>query len=738
MSNKSPRFAGIGPKIAIIPILAILALLSVKGVDWYLSSKIESATDSSERGSAIAVKLTESLFWETDYLSNPRDGILPRIDANNESIRQLVIALLANNTSEQITRSLEKIVRVMAQHKAIFLRAVETVIAINKTKSELTEHFRENDALLKEITDAIASLGTQLIMEGEYLHEAKREFRNSLKEFMGFTASQMLNINYLLSFSDEKRFIEAEEALKKRMLLVSTTCENLSLATGDPVYYQNWLKIFEKQGLIQSLRKEVYQLWRTRQALAKKLEATNQEFQKSALNIVNEAEQQIDTVREYHKKVDIFTISITIALLAALSILVIRSLTRPLVHATEIMTDFSKGKLKGLSLRSEGRNDEIGELQESFGRMIDNTKEIVAMARSLAEGDYAVTIKPRSNEDELSLSLITMTKALKEFSDDLQGRSEQLEKLVLKRTAKLEKTTEKLIEEISERKRTEKELEKHREHLEELVAERTKALEEKTDKTEESRKALTYLVEDVNKAREDLEKANRDIGAVNTELQDFAYIVSHDLKAPLRAVSQLAYWISEDYAEVLDEDGKEHLNLLSGRVKRMDALINGILQYSRLGRAKEKQDEIDLDKTLPSIIETLAPPENIQITIEDELPEIVGNKTHMEQVFQNLIGNAIKFMDKPEGLITIGCRDEGSHWEFRITDNGPGIDEKYHERIFKIFQTLVPRDEHESTGIGLTLVKKTIDQYDGKVWVESEVGKGSSFLFSLPKIRREI
>ena len=289
------------------------------------------------------------------------------------------------------------------------------------------------------------------------------------------------------------------------------------------------------------------------------------------------------------------------------------------------------------------------------------------------------------------------------------------------------------VMDITDRNQAEEELKKYRDHLEELVEVHTNEFKEKTDKIEESRKALTYLVEDVNKAREDLGKANRDLGAVNKDLQDFAYIVSHDLKAPLRAVSQLAYWISQDYAEVLDEEGKKHLNFLRSRVKRMDGLINGILQYSRLGRIRERQEKIDFGKILRDVIEALAPPENFQTTIEGELPEIVGNRTHMEQVFQNLLSNSIRFMDKPEGIVTIGCEDEGSHWEFRITDNGPGIEEKYHERIFKIFQTLAPRDEHESTGIGLTLVKKTIEEYGGKVWVESEVGKGSSFVFTLPK-----
>jgi len=465
MLKKSHKLSGIGPKIAIIPILAILALLLVKGVDWHLSSTINSATDSGEKGSAIALKLTESLFFETDYLFNPRNEILTRIQAENRSINDLVTTSLAEKPGGKITRSLEKIRSVMAQHQDIFLQAVEIVRAISRTRNDLDVHFRENDALLKEITDSIATLATRLIMKGEYLHEAKREFRNSLRELMGFSASQMLNINDLLSFSNEKKFIEAEEALDKKMLLVSTTCENLSLASGDPADHQNWRKIQKKQELIKHLGKELHGFWRVREALAKKLEVTNQEVQKSALNIVNEAGQQIEAVRKYHRIVDIFTITLTILLLALLSTLVIRSLTRPLIQTTRVMKEFSKGSVKGLSIGTRGRRDEIGELQESFDRMIDNNREIVAMARSLADGNYDVTIKPRSDDDELSLSLITMTTALRDFSSELEGRSEQLEKLVIERTQELKKTIEALEKNIADRKQTEEKLREREERL---------------------------------------------------------------------------------------------------------------------------------------------------------------------------------------------------------------------------------------------------------------------------------
>ena len=220
---------------------------------------------------------------------------------------------------------------------------------------------------------------------------------------------------------------------------------------------------------------------------------------------------------------------------------------------------------------------------------------------------------------------------------------------------------------------------------------------------------------------------------VNKELKDFAYVASHDLKAPLRGISTLAEWISADYADKLDEDGKEQLNLLMVRVDRMRNLINGILQYSRVGRIKENKSLVNLDELVPEIIDTLAPPENITITIEDKMPTIECEQTRIIQLFQNLVSNAIKYMDKPEGRIRVGCIEENDCWKFHVSDNGPGIEEKYFEKVFQIFQTLSPRDEVESTGVGLAVVKKIIDTYGGRLWVESEPGKGTSFLFTLPK-----
>jgi len=227
-------------------------------------------------------------------------------------------------------------------------------------------------------------------------------------------------------------------------------------------------------------------------------------------------------------------------------------------------------------------------------------------------------------------------------------------------------------------------------------------------------------------------KLLKEVENVNKELKDFAYIVSHDLKAPLRGINTLAEWIATDYADKLDDEGKERMNLLLTRANRMHNLIDGILQYSRIGRVKEKNNIVNLNEVVSEVIDMLSLPENITIRIENEMPTIRCEQTRIMQIFQNLLSNAIKFMDKPQGQIKISCVEENGFWKFSVADNGPGIEEKHFERIFKIFQVLSSRDEYESTGVGLTIIKKIVELYGGSVWVESEVGNGSTFFFTLP------
>jgi len=225
----------------------------------------------------------------------------------------------------------------------------------------------------------------------------------------------------------------------------------------------------------------------------------------------------------------------------------------------------------------------------------------------------------------------------------------------------------------------------------------------------------------------------REVKSVNQELKDFAYIVSHDLKAPLRGIKTLTDWLATDYADKLDENGREQMNLLLNRVQRMHNLIDGVLKYSRVGRVKEEKVKVNLNDLVSEVIDMVAPPENIEITVENQLPVVECEQIRIMQVFQNLLSNAVKYMDKPQGQIRIGCVEEDCFWNFSVSDNGPGIEEKYFEKIFQMFQTLTPRDEFESTGIGLTVVKKIIEMYGGRISVESEVGNGTTFFFTLPK-----
>ena len=251
-----------------------------------------------------------------------------------------------------------------------------------------------------------------------------------------------------------------------------------------------------------------------------------------------------------------------------------------------------------------------------------------------------------------------------------------------------------------------------------------------------ARRLFTGLIHDITLRKLAEERQARlihELESANEELKNFAYVVSHDLKAPLRAIGSLADWISTDQADKLDAEGKEHLRLLIQRTRRMDSLIDGILQYSRVGRVREAVVEVDVNEIVKEALAMLAPPPHIRVEIAPDLPVVRGERTRILQLFQNLLSNAIKYLDKPKGLIRVDCVGHDQDWEFSISDNGPGIESRHYKRIFQLFQTLVSKDRVESTGVGLALVKKIVEMYGGRVWIESQPGAGSTFYFTLPR-----
>ncbi|MEL6912269.1 MAG: ATP-binding protein, partial [Cyanobacteria bacterium J06598_4] len=220
----------------------------------------------------------------------------------------------------------------------------------------------------------------------------------------------------------------------------------------------------------------------------------------------------------------------------------------------------------------------------------------------------------------------------------------------------------------------------------------------------------------------------------NQELDRFAYITSHDLKAPLRAIANLSTWIEEDLKDKLDEDTRHNMSLLRSRVQRLENLINGLLEYSRVGRSNSESSTVAVGELITEIIEMLDVPADCQITVAP-MPTLVTDAIALQQVFRNLLSNAIKHGDREGTQITVSVKELKQYYEFAVTDNGKGIEPQYHERIFTIFQTLTPRDTKESTGIGLAIVKKAVENQGGAIWVESAINEGCTFRFTWQKVQ---
>lgn len=248
-----------------------------------------------------------------------------------------------------------------------------------------------------------------------------------------------------------------------------------------------------------------------------------------------------------------------------------------------------------------------------------------------------------------------------------------------------------------------------------------------------------YIESDITPRKLAEEKMNRymkNLEKTISELDKFAYVVSHDLKAPLRAIGNLTGWIEDDLGDQLPEAAREHFNTIKGRVVRMEGLINGILDYTKASKNSGELQPFETNELVRESIDLIGSPTNAVINVRENLPVMKAERVKLQQVFLNLIHNSIKYNDKEDIQVEIGCEDAGANWRFFVKDNGPGIEAHYHEKIFVIFQTLNARDEVESRGVGLAIVKKIIEEEGGKIWVESEKGKGATFCFYWPKVRK--
>jgi PAS domain S-box-containing protein len=227
-----------------------------------------------------------------------------------------------------------------------------------------------------------------------------------------------------------------------------------------------------------------------------------------------------------------------------------------------------------------------------------------------------------------------------------------------------------------------------------------------------------------------LRRTNNTLAERNQELDRFAYVTSHDLKAPLRAIANLSGWIAEDLEGELPAESRNQLRLLRGRVNRMESLLDGLLEYSRIGRKSVSIELTNVNELVLDVIKSLDPPSTFQIEIAPNLPIFTTRRLLLRQVFLCLIDNAIEHHPRPDGTVKITVADCDDRYEFAVTDDGQGIEPQYHEKIYTIFQTLQARDTHESTGVGLAIVKKIVETEGGTIGLKSSLGQGATFSFT--------
>jgi light-regulated signal transduction histidine kinase (bacteriophytochrome) len=245
-------------------------------------------------------------------------------------------------------------------------------------------------------------------------------------------------------------------------------------------------------------------------------------------------------------------------------------------------------------------------------------------------------------------------------------------------------------------------------------------------------KSKIALFEKIFTANSEKKKCKETFELAVKEMDQFVYIVSHDVKAPLRAIENLATWIEDDLAGTASQSVTENISLLKSRVMRLQNLLESITEYSRVGRMNESKEPVNINKLIQYVIDTLMPPAGFRFEVQENQPVLFAEKTKLLKVFTHLINNAIIHHHRQEGMISIQSHEEYNIVQFSIKDDGPGIKPQYFDKVFEIFHTLVPKDKHETSGVGLSIVKKIIESQGEKVWFDT-VDSGTSVNFTWPK-----
>lgn len=304
--------------------------------------------------------------------------------------------------------------------------------------------------------------------------------------------------------------------------------------------------------------------------------------------------------------------------------------------------------------------------------------------------------------------------------------------LSLPSPALLRETNTRLEQEIEQRKAAEARLREAHAELEQRIAERTAELTETNER-------LKREIEVRRDTEAELELRARDLARSNADLESFAYVASHDLQEPLRTVSIYVQLLQQRYGALLDDDGKKFMESVVTASRRMQQQIRDVLALARISEESALNQTVACDAALDEAIDNLqdAIHRSCAIIKRQPLPEVTGNAKLISQLFQNLLGNALKFRGEEVPTIEISCEHGGNEWIFAVKDNGIGIEPQYAERIFMIFQRLHSQDDYPGTGIGLAICKKIVERHNGRIWVHSKPGEGATFFFSLPVERRE-